>query len=287
MSIILEEGKLKQLDVSLTPSGAPIADYIRGYVKDASTSVGIPNATINLDGAFASYTEGPGPSIGYYLIREVPYGTHAIIISANNYQSATFEINVEEQYQWIDFELEPIAPVEGWPADISIVSVTADPAQITIGDEIKIHVNVDYPYPKPLPYTFSGTIVVDGQSYTEEITIQWRNPRVTFVFTPTEVGTFTAVARNKTATFEVLPVIAGQFYSPFYGEKRAPIAARVLYNGQEVELHESFYPYGPGRCFFTGEEVLKSEVSVLEWEPSYATIQEWDFASGIYVPWSP
>ncbi len=87
MSITLQPGEQRQLNVPLTPI-PPAGATLYGYVKDAVTGAAIVGAVIQLTGPYqySDTTDGAG----YYQITEIVPGTYSGMVSAGGYQSVAF-----------------------------------------------------------------------------------------------------------------------------------------------------------------------------------------------------
>lgn len=240
---------------------------LTGYITNADTGAAIPGASVFVDGAFDTYSDSPG---GGYLTGYYFYGLHIVTVVANNCMTTDFNVDLQESLLHIDFQLHSLTPVDGWPADVEITEVTVSPTVVNVGETVTIKVAVDIPYPIPLPYLGIGTVYVNGTAITREWSAPWRNPYIPFEYVATTIGTFTAVARDKSAIFEVRAVEAGKFYDP-YGRIFTPKATKVLCEGEEMPVSNNIW--------WTDHQISESDVTVLECWPSYVTVTEWTFSS--------
>ena len=201
--VTLSPDQTKELNVTLvisTTEGRPT-----GYILDARTGTPIPYASISVDGVYDSSSA----SNGGFLTSYYPFGLHTITITADNYQTADFEVDIEEFFIRINFELQPLGGLPGWPADVEVTDVIV-PSVVILGDAVRIKVRLLIPYPIPLPYNGQGTIYIDGETMTSTWRASDRIPDIVFEYTPTRTGIHTVRAKDKSTTFEVIALPRAQ-----------------------------------------------------------------------------
>jgi len=132
-------GETTTVNIMLTPLPGTIA----GMVTSASTGEAIAGANVTANGISATTN-----SSGAYVIHDLPPGTYTVTASATDYESAS-ETNIvvsSEDTTTVDFTL----------LVLSSITISADPADITIGDST----------------TISGSISPTREGVT--VTIQYR-----------------------------------------------------------------------------------------------------------------
>ena len=212
MSITLEGGELKQLDANLIPLVPPVTEgRMVGHVYDAGTSEGVPSARIYIDGVFDTDAEVNGS----YKTNYMSLGLHTIRVEASNYQTGEFEVELDREELLIDFELLPLPAGDGWTEGTVVDEVVAIPSLATVGEEVNIKVSGVFPRSPSEGWDVYGTIYINGVPMVKEWFTHSVSFTANFYFTPTSPGFYTAVALDKSATFEVIPVVTGTFYSPF------------------------------------------------------------------------
>jgi len=184
---------------------------VQGYVVDAGTSIAIPLAKIHVDGKPSATADMTGGFRTSYM----DYGSHTLTIYADGYQSTDFEVLLEESLLQLNFPVEPTEEMPGFPNDIAVTGIVVQPESARLGETVAILVHLLGPYPDTYPRTVTGTIYVNGGQLTQTIEMRFRNPAMSFLYTPTAAGTYTARAKDRSATFEVLADIIGTFYDPF------------------------------------------------------------------------
>ncbi len=261
----------------------PGEDYgrVQGYIIDEGTGAKIANAEISVDDVFHCYSDYHG----LYRTDYVQFGTYMITVKANNYQTATFTITLEQSLLDADLALSPVpeAPTE-WTEGVEVVNIKVSPSTAYLGETIEIDVYIQYPYPMELPADIHGSVLVDGILISADFTITFRNPTLRFTYTPTEPGSYTVKAQDKSASFTVIQDIPATYHSPF-GGTRMPICTQVTI--PDVEPFESW-----GQKFEGGNYVVDgfSELKVInvpqlieglknaypsKWDPPGAEVNNW------------
>ena len=191
---------------------APAAGRVQGYVIDAVTDMGVPQAQIYVDGEPNTTADLTGGFRTSYM----SYGVHIITIYGDGYETTEFEIMLEQSLLERNFFIEPIAEIPGFPDDIAVTSIVIQPPTARLGETVKIGVHLYWTASVRIyPHEISGTITVDGEELTETIVMRFRNPTMWFQYTPESPGIYTVTAKNRSATFEVLEDVVGIFYCPF------------------------------------------------------------------------
>lgn len=184
---------------------------VQGYVIDSTTQEIVPEAAIYVDGEPSATAD----LIGGFRTSYMDYGPHILTIYGDGYETGTFEIMLEQSLFEDLFRLVPMPEIPGFPDDIAVTSIRIWPPTARLGETVAIGVYLLGPYPDVYPRTVTGTITVDRQQLTETIEMRFRNPAMSFQYTPPAAGTYMVRAKNKSATFEVLADVVGTFYCPF------------------------------------------------------------------------
>lgn len=226
---------------------------VQGYVIDAATDQAVPEAAIYVDGE----PNTTGDTTGGFRTSYIDYGAHTLTIYGDGYKTASFEIMLEQSLLEGVFHLEPLEEIPGFPEDIQVTSIRIWPPYPRLGEMVTIGVYLLIPYPTPIPDTITGTISVNGVQLTETIETRGvRNTSISFQYTPPAAGTYTVLAKDRSATFEVLADVVGTFYCPFgcvaptedgaWGSKFALL-------GSWIALDEGWYPEYPAgeNCMIT------------------------------------
>ena len=205
--------------------GAPTEfGQIQGQILDKISGARIAEAKVYVDGTFDCYSDWAGG----YRTSIIGFGSHVLTVVANDYETADFPITLETTFmEGVDLLLThlPTNGIGEWTEGVVVQSVDVVPASVYLGDPVVIRVYIQGPYPAEYPLTISGTVHVNGETITQSFTITFRNPTLEFPYTPTAIGTFTAQAQDKSATFTVLQNESGIFYSP-YGGIRIPVCTK-------------------------------------------------------------
>lgn len=185
---------------------------IQGYVLDAGSGQGIAYPSIDVDGERNTY----GDIYGAFRTSYMDFGLHTVSVYAKDYALGDFQVDLGQSLLQQNFELYRIDDQGGFPSDIEVTEISIKPQTPLAGQEVSIYVNLLGPYPhEPYPRTVTGTITVDGQELTQTIEMMYRNPRMTFHYTPPGAGVYIVRAGTRSARFEVLADVPGFFYSPF------------------------------------------------------------------------
>jgi len=136
-----------------------------------------------------------------------------------------------------------------------VETITAEPSIVTLGSDVKIHVT--YWIPENVDgrlyvgYTYQAHCVIDGKTLTAQVgPVQFFPIDVDYVYTPQNVGIYTATALGKSISFEVRQKVAGVFYSPYGGYDSfgsIDALATYIYNNGLGQTSNCFQ----GNCVFT------------------------------------
>lgn len=185
---------------------------VQGYVIDSATQQVVPQAEIYVDGQPNTTADLTGGFRTSYM----DYGPHTLTIYGDGYETADFQIMLEQSLLELNFALDPIGEIPGFPDDVDVTDIRIQPPTARLGETVNIGVYLLIPYPTPIPETVTGTITVDGTQLTKTIDTRGiRNPGMWFQYTPPTAGTYKVIAKGKSATFEVLEDVVGTFFCPF------------------------------------------------------------------------
>jgi hypothetical protein len=277
------------------PGPPPGENYGRawGYIRDIESNARIVNARVYMDGEFSCYTDVNGA----YGTDYVPFGSHTLTVEADNYQTGSFPIVIDQSSVKFNLILEPlpVAPTD-WTEGVEVREVEVDPPIIYLGQTVTITVRFDYS-PLPLPEVIHGTVLVDDT----ELSSDFYNPiylRARFDYTPVATGNFLARAQNKSADFTVYENVPATYYLP-HGGTRMPIATEIVVpdvppfsGGGKQHPGGDYVMQGSG--FFCIHERYTEVVQRLVFayptklNPSNATVEDWLYAQvGVtYGPYS-
>lgn len=265
------------------PEEEPPPGYgrVQGYVLDEETGAKIANAEISVDGIFHCYSDYHG----LYRTDYVQFGTHVITVKADNYQTATFPVTLESSLMNQDLPLLPLpeAPTE-WTEGVEVVNIKVSPSTAYLGETIEIDVYIQYPYPMELPADIHGSVLVDGILISADFTITFRNPTLRFTYTPTEPGSYTVKAQDKSASFTVIQDIPATYYSPF-GGTRMPICTQVtIPNVEPFDMYQQKFDGGNYMVDGFSELQVTNVPQLIEglkdaypskWDPPNAEVDSW------------
>lgn len=253
----------------------PSFGRITGQVLDSGTGKGIPDAKIYVD----SREDGISDSNGSYQTNYYAFGTYMVTVGASNYQTANYEITIDSESVETDLQLTPVPASGGWSAGVTVRSVKVEPAILYLGQSVAITVYIDYPL--PVPESVHATIVVDGEELSGDFPTTYA--RVAFNYTPTKVGDFTVVAKDKSANFTVLQDEVSTYYSPF-GGTRMPVCTGIVVPDVEAFWSSGFTHPG-GDLLLSGLSKFSTrrrEVEAqlpnaypVEWSPAGSSITQW------------
>lgn len=276
----------------IPPEPPPDENYgrARGYVLDAETNAKIMNAEIYVDGAFQRYSDNEGTYYTNYFL----FGPHTITVKANNYETTDFHIELNETLMRVDLALPPLpeAPTE-WTEGVEVTKIEAIPATLYLGQIVHIGVSIKYPYPLPLPADIHGSVLIDGIKLSTDVTIDFRNPTLSFQYTPTAIGEYLVRAQDKSASFMVLEDIPAHYFWPG-GGRRVPLCTDILipdvdpftlpyppytHPGGDLKYsdvlgHRISYFWIPLQFPHEVKEKLPYATPI-EWTPSEAVINDW------------
>jgi len=174
-------------------------------------------------------------------------------------------------------------PEDGWTEEVSIREVEVTPSVAYVGEIVNIDVRIDYPLSMPLPVDIACEVAVDGTVLNGAFTISAYSAKLRFQYTTTSVGTFTATAGDKSATFTVLQSIAGTYYMP-WGGIRMPVCTEIIVPNVEPFTYGGVIHPG-GNYVMRGTGTFRTRIrQVIDkmpnayptvWDPAGATVNNW------------
>ena len=261
----------------------PGEDYgrVQGYIIDEETGAKIANAEVLVDDEFDCYSDYHG----LYRTSYMQFGTHMITVKANNYQTATFTITLEQSLLDADIALLPVpeTPTE-WTEGVEIISITVKPSLAYVGETVEIDVYIQYPHPLELPADIYGTILVNGQSITGQWTISFRNPTLRFQYTAASPGDFTVTALDKSANFKVQQAVSATYYSPFGGVRMPACIQVTIPNVEPFDIYQQKFEGGDYLVDGFSDLKVYNVPQLIEglknaypskWDPSDAVVNDW------------
>jgi hypothetical protein len=148
----------------------------------------------------------------------------------------------------------------GWTAGTFVDEVTVTPTILYLGQTVTIAVAIEWPYPAALPANIEASINVDSATLSKVVSIDFRNPAFLFTYTPTNLGTYTVKAQDKTATFQVVANPTGTYYLPF-GGKRMPICTDIVI--PNVPPFKVFYWLSTQTFNWPGGDLKYSDIAMI------------------------
>jgi len=116
-----------------------------------------------------------------------------------------------------------VGPPPPLPEGFEIDKITAEPSVVVLGNPVSIKVTWVCPNPGLIERTFSLQCMINGTTLQHTWTINASNGSITFEYTPTSVGTYTATIPGdgikfncpSSVSFEVREEEPGVYYCPF------------------------------------------------------------------------
>jgi len=206
------------------PAAPPPPGYgkIWGYIKDSQTGGRIDSARVYLDSTLESTSGINGEyGTGYY-----PFGEHCLTVEADNYETMTTTILIEEESAKVEIVLDRLeeAPTQ-WTEGVVVREIKVEPTLAYVGETVNIKVYVEYPWPEFEGVHIDGEILIDGQVLKGSIDAPETIMR--FQYLATLPGNYTILAQDKSAHFQVQQGGQGTYYSP-WGNERYPIGTEMI-----------------------------------------------------------
>jgi hypothetical protein len=195
----------------------PNMGCVTGHIANKITGAKIANATIYLDSALDCHSD----TNGFYATSYVGYGSHTLLVTADNYVQQELQAEVDSQTETLDIQLDPVPvtpPGADWPEDMSVEQITLTPAAVYPGQEVEIEIQTKY-CPGPLGFDITGRCHIDGVTLEETFRLDYYNPWYYFHYTPQFPGLYTISSGSSSATLTVLKEEHATYYSPFGGVK--------------------------------------------------------------------
>ena len=245
------------------PPPPPGMAQFQGIVTDADTGEAIPDALLYVDGEFETYAG----SRGNFRTGSLGIGHHIVTITSPFYQTGTFEVDLVEGLQRIDFALYKTPITEGFEVLEAGIYGYDSHAIITLGEEIIISSLIGNLSPNPCTQTVC--CYLNGESQCREVTFTggyhqpgWTATNIPFTFVPTQIGLYTVKLGNWAGTVEVKAIALGEFYCPYCINTRPYAIGVVLKDGTRVE--SNIYDGMPLGIF---ERVFyPDDIASIEWD---------------------
>ena len=263
------------------PPPPPGMAQLQGIVIDAETGKPIANAEMYIDGTFELYTEPNGNfRTGYLAI-----GSHIITITSPFYQTGTFEVDLIEGLQRIDFALYKTPFTEGFEVHWAGIN-GKDHEIITLGETAIVMAQIGNLSPDPCTQIVCCYLNSESQCLNVTFAGGYQQPGWTawpsFDFTPTAEGIYAVRLGNWSGTLEVKPIVIEEFYCPYCIRFERPLVMKLAL--KDGRVLESGTPIGSQ--YFPNEMFSAEDIAWIEWNPLDANVTEFrvgNWAGGTFV----